>query len=391
MVTEEKPPIQFLREGNIDAWNEWRCVAKGSLVRVDLSGLDLSGVDFSGVDFSHVKLVRTNISNSRLVGADLSNADLSNADLSNANLGGAVLIGAELTETTLTNSKLLDADLRGAGSTRANLRRANLSGANLSGAILTEADLSEAELFETVFSNAYLRGADLTKAKLRQTNFAATDLSNVVGLETCRHDGPSMVGLGTLQLSGPLAEAFMVGCGVPKWWLPWLSELASPAAIEWYSSFISYSSKNSTVADEIYKFVKIEHGVPCWQDKHELSPGDELYGGVRNGVHITDKVLLLCSKESLSPGTGWWVDREITIALEKEKKRERDGKKGKVLVAIDIDGFLFTDDCTNKHVDDLRTRVAVKLCEGDRAHQLQRILLALKPGGVGSVFPPLKY
>ena len=132
------------------------------------------------------------------------------------------------------------------------------------------------------------------------------------------------------------------------------------------------------------------HLSQVWQDKHELLPGEELYDRIAEGVRITDRVLLFCSRSSLSPGTGWWVDREIAVALQKEKQREIEGKLGKVLIPVDVDGFLFSDECVNKHSEDIRTRVAARLSQPDRARELDRILMALRPRK-SSVFPKLKF
>jgi len=76
---------------------------------------------------------------------------------------------------------------------RANLTDANLIGANLTGALLSRADLTGATLGETIFGNI--------------------NLTKVIGLETCRHFGPSTIDFRTLAQSGPLPFAFLRGVG----------------------------------------------------------------------------------------------------------------------------------------------------------------------------------
>src|SRR5260221_349937 len=73
-----------------------------------------------------------------------------------------------------------------------------------------EPDLSGADL-----SGAGLTGANLTGAQLLFTVFGDVDLTRVTGLETCNHQGPSILDHQTLQKSGPLPLPFLRGMGLP--------------------------------------------------------------------------------------------------------------------------------------------------------------------------------
>jgi hypothetical protein len=119
------------------------------------------------------------------------------------------------------------ADLEGAHLHGANLSGANLSGANLSGANLSGASLGGAHLVETVFANV--------------------DLSATKGLDACMHNGPSILDHSTLQRSGRLPLAFLRGCGLPDRLIEYLPSLLEKA-IQYYSCFISYSSKDDAFA-----------------------------------------------------------------------------------------------------------------------------------------------
>jgi hypothetical protein len=68
------------------------------------------------------------------------------------------------------------------------LRNAALRGANFASAHLGSADLTEADL----------RGADLAGVTLFATTLANTRLTGAKGLESCRHEGPSSIGIDTL-------------------------------------------------------------------------------------------------------------------------------------------------------------------------------------------------
>ena len=93
-------------------------------------------------------------------------------------------------------------------SLEANLFAANLRGADLRGARLTSG---------ANFSWADLSKAKLNGATLNRTILAGANLSNVTGLETCVHDGPSVVDHRTLELSGRLPLRFLRGVGLPDY------------------------------------------------------------------------------------------------------------------------------------------------------------------------------
>jgi len=133
----------------------------------------------------------------------------------------------------LSGAHLTKADLAGGGGVganlyRANLRDANLFGANLQGVNLREADLSHAELGFTIFGD--------------------TNLSGTIGLEYCRHTGPSVVDHQTMMKSWPLPVAFLRGCGLPEALIEYFPSLVNEP-IQFYSCFISYSTYRSKAFD----------------------------------------------------------------------------------------------------------------------------------------------
>ncbi len=172
---------------------------------------------------------------------DLSGAILRRADLSAANRRGAHLYKAKL-----CHAKLMQANLGGA-----NVYGADLSGANLYGAILSGAILSRADLTAAILIWADLRGANLSEAVCEVTMFADVDLSEAKGLDSVRHLGPSTVGIDTLfQSKGKIPEAFLRGCGVPDALLGYRSSvIGALQPIQFYSCFISYSTKDEDFAE----------------------------------------------------------------------------------------------------------------------------------------------
>lgn len=121
------------------------------------------------------------------------------------------------------------------------------------------------------------------------------------------------------------------------------------------SCFISHSSKDKPFARRLHEALRSK-GVRCWFDEHALLPGQDLHEEIDKGIRAYDKLLLICSENSLKDS--WWVDAEITTALEREQQlmRER-GEKALCLIPLDLDGYLFTGNVHGKAAT-IRSRVA---------------------------------
>jgi hypothetical protein len=285
--------LEILNRG-VRAWNEWR--REHQDVQPDLSGADLNGADFSGAD---------------LRGADLGNAKLANADFLDALLNDADLHGA-----FFPDANLAFADLR-----NALLTATSLSGANLAFADLRGADLSRTYLGLANLSRADLRGADLTNAELDNTTFADNDLSEVKGLETIDHIGPSSIGVDTLYKSaGRIPEAFLRGCGVPDDFIAFIpSHFGVQQAIQFYSCFISYSTRDEEFARRLYSRMRVEK-LRVWFAPEEMRGGQKLYEQIERAIQLHDRLLVVLSESSMESE---WVMNEIQRAREMEIKEGR--------------------------------------------------------------------
>jgi len=174
----------------------------------------------------------------------------------------------------------------------------DLRGANLSGAVLYDANLPRAILNETVFGDT-----NLTEAK---------------GLETCQHHGPSIIDHQTLQRSGPLPLAFLRGVGLPERLIDYLPSILEQA-IQFYSCFISYSSKDQKFADRLHADLQ-NKGVRCWFAPHDLPIGAKTWDTIDEAIRLRDKVLLILSKGAIESD---WVEDEVTKAFAEERTRQQ--------------------------------------------------------------------
>jgi uncharacterized protein YjbI with pentapeptide repeats len=248
--------------------------------------------------------LRTDLRNAELYHADLTRAYLPHTDFSCSKLNGAILNGAILQSAVLQGADLRAADLRSA-----DLSYANLRGADLRGAELRQANLDDDDL----------RGAKLNGAILGRTILGDLDLRNVEGLAEVKHAGPSIVGVDTIYRShGKIPESFLRGCGVPDTFITYARSLIG-AALEFYSLFISYSTRDQPFADRLHADLQAK-GIRCWFAPHDIQGGRKIHEQIDEAIKLYDKLLLILSDHSMNSN---WVKTEIANARAKETQQAR--------------------------------------------------------------------
>jgi uncharacterized protein YjbI with pentapeptide repeats len=284
-----------------------------NLIEANLSGAYLGGADFGGANLGGADLTQANLSEANLRGADLNKVDLSKADLSKADLSKADLSEANLFKANLTKANLMGAKLHGA-----NLTAAYLTEAHFIEAYLTKANLRAVHLRGADFSGAYLSGANFQEAYIGWNKFGDTDLSNVEGLDAVYHRGPSTIGIDTIYRSnGKIPEAFLRGAGVPDTFITYIASLTGQA-IQYYSCFISYSSKDEEFAQRLHNDLQAK-GVRCWFAPEDLKIGAKIRPTIDETIRLHDKLLLVLSEHSV---TSQWVEQEVETALARERKQD---------------------------------------------------------------------
>lgn len=271
--------LDILKKG-VETWNQWRREhpdIKPDLIGASLESADLRGIDFSGVIPTHDDIWL------------ITEGDLSPTELGWLNHDGA--------------------DLRGANLNGADLKWANLSGANFSGTSFIGASLAGAN-----FSGATLEGADFTHAYVGSTIFGRSDLRLVKGLDSIVHQGPSTIGIDTIYLShAVIPDIFLKGAGVSDTLIAYASSLVSQP-FDYYTCFISYSSKDQAFAQQLYADLQ-SNGVRCWFASENMKIGDKIRTVVDQSISMYNKLLLVLSKHSIM---STWVTYEVEKALNKE-------------------------------------------------------------------------
>lgn len=147
-----------------------------------------------------------------------------------------------------------------------------------------------------------------------------------------------------------------------------LADIANEADM-FKSIFISYGGPDETAASNIYDFLK-SRGIKTWFFPEDALPGQKLHRVMHEGVKNHDRVLLICSQNSLSrPG----VLNELERVLEREAKEGGSG----ILVPITLDDFVYSNWAPEREdlAEQVRTRVISKLNANDMSSpESQKIL-----------------
>ena len=157
----------------------------------------------------------------------------------------------------------------------------------------------------------------------------------------------------------------------------------------YYSCFISYSHKDEALATKLCEALQ-GRGIHCWLDKKDVLPGDKIHSSVDQAIRQWDKLLLCASRNSL---TSWWVENEIGSAIAKEQGlwKER-GREVLVLIPIDLDGYLFSEEWQSGWRNQLRARLAANFQKWDKDYYFdqafEELAKALRANGAAASQAP---
>jgi hypothetical protein len=288
--------------------------------------------------------------------AYIQDQDLSDLDFTSpyANSAGIffenIFIDCQMQGCNLTNCKLSDCTLMGVDMSGSILHNTDFEASSFSGSILDDTDMTNASLQIARLDAVSLVRANVTGALFNSTAIHKVDLSSVVGLADTNHYRPSAIDSVSLRLTAQgLANEpefrrkdflkFLSGTGLDDELLEVVrSWIGQP--IEFHSLFLSHSSRDKKFARRLYGDLS-SHKIKCWLDEKELLPGDSILDQIDKGIKLWDRLLLVCSLNSLGPTTGWWVEQELERALAKERELRRQGAPSGTVIPITIDDYIF--------------------------------------------------
>ncbi|MEU8111536.1 toll/interleukin-1 receptor domain-containing protein [Micromonospora sp. NPDC048947] len=356
---QEQPPVTSVRElcALYDA-------GERTFKRAKLDGADLRGIQIPGAS-----LLRASMKNAIMDGADLMHVQLKGANLTGAKMKRCRLIASDSIDTNFSG-----ADLSGSDFTGTHFERAKFDKAVLSGALFNNVTLGRARL-----AGAYLDGVELSSADLCEL-----DVRPLCDARKVKHLSPSTIDARTVMLSysHPRLKRFMLDCGVPDLFAEYMIDCARALGEPlirsmMQSTFISYGGPDEKFARKLYDALR-SHSVITFFFPETATVGERIGDEVYKGIQNHDRVILVCSRNSLNRAG---VLHEIQETFDREA---RDGG-ATYLLPITLDDYVFTDwsPTSPSLAERVRTRVVADFRKTSRSSTkfdaaLSRLIDALK-------------
>jgi hypothetical protein len=292
--------VAKLKEG-WEAWNAWR---KTTEEIPNLSGIPLSNFSFQYYN-------------------------LRNVDFSYAQLHRITFVDATCSEISFEGAQILFARFLSP------MKTCNFNNTAIAGSAF----------------NSMLNESDFTGAQLLGNSFSHFSLWGARGLDALAQSDANSIGIDTFFQSGGLPEDFLRRSGVPEEFIQYAASLVGKA-IEYYSCFLSYSSKDDEFARRLYNDLQ-GRNIRTWFAPEDLKIGDRFDLRIDESIRFHDKLVIILSANSVNSD---WVETEVESALEREQK---EGKDVLFPIAIDEEGFTSkqpwaADIRRKRHIGDFR-------------------------------------
>ncbi|MHB1689012.1 MAG: toll/interleukin-1 receptor domain-containing protein [Ignavibacteriaceae bacterium] len=270
---------------------------------------------------------------------ELDDTDFGRCNLEGINFSNTVLTGSSFINSNLRNSNLYQAECFLCSFHGAILDESDMSGAKLHNADFTNSSLKKVDLFRVDFINTILHQADFSNSSCNTTAFSNVDLNTAIGLDSIIHEGPSNIDILTIfRLKEPLPRNFLKGAGIPDNFIEYITSF-SDSPIKFFNCFISYNENDDNFSSILYNDL-IKRNIRCWRWKEEAKIGKELISSIDYAIKSYDKLILICSKNSLNSPA---VFKEIERALLKEETNFKNGLDSDVLFPITIDEYIYKE------------------------------------------------
>jgi hypothetical protein len=342
----------------------------------DLSGLNLSNLNFCGSDFSNSDFSDSNLYNSVLHASILEKTNFNETNLSSC----------DFSETNLTDSKIISCQISNVDFTDAKLTSVTFDHLELERAIFSRtfflnADFNNVNLTDSWFDSCLIYSSNFNQCSLVDTKIINTPLecfinSKIDEMFDMTIDWKS-IGQSISEVDLP---TFLRKCGIPELISIYLIDSVKtldPDMIFKYMQkvFISYGSPDVEFARKLKKFLT-KNGVSTWFFEEDADFGQKLHKMMRENINKYDRVLLICSEQSLSrPG----VLNEIEQTLSREAREAREGGSS-IFIPINLDDYIFSDKFRSKDISqEILDRVAADFTNDENFEpQLRRLLKILR-------------
>jgi uncharacterized protein YjbI with pentapeptide repeats len=149
-----------------------------------------------------------------------------------------------------------------------------------------------------------------------------------------------------------------------------------PVETEFYSCFISYSSKDADFAAKLHADLE-NNGVRCWYAPEDIKIGEQFRQKIDDAIRDYDKLLLVLSEHAVRSS---WVQDEVEACFEREQRQQR-----QMLFPIRLDAAVMATDAAwaaairrRWHIGDF-TRWCEPVSYTEALERLLRDLKAPKP------------
>lgn len=391
--------VERLKAG-VKEWNKWYATND---IKAELAEFYVFGDHYDGVDLSSANLAGCHLKVAGFEKSFLRGSNFSGSSIFRSNFSHSCLIQSDFSDAEIFQSLLPCGEFQSSNFQRSRhwenfYHEAQLESSDWSGAVVRDNQFVGANLREADFAGAILVGCNFRDSELHGVHFEDTvitdcNFSNSAGLDSIRFSGPCLIDYHTIATNRILPLSFFRGCGLSDTFIEYIPSIFSQG-MEFYSAFISYSALDKKFARRLHDALQ-GRGVRCWLDEHEILPGDKIQARIDEGIRVWDKVLLCCSENSLGEGSSWWVEQEVERAFKKERDlRKQRGTDVCSLIPLNLDGFLFSDQCTHYFTADVQQRNAPDFHGWDKDNdlfeeQLEKVVKALR-ADKGARRPPPK-
>jgi hypothetical protein len=296
-----------------------------------LEGVELYTVSFENCDFRL----------SAFHGSRWFNATFNDCDFTGATWDGSTHLHTRAARSVFDRCGFFHSTLFDFFATACSFAYATWHDADIRGSAFTFCDFEAARLSHTTFESVSLADCNFSRARVGQLIFTDCRIPSLIEGNYLQFDGGVTMDWITLcqNATAMRLQQFLLRSGLPEVFATYSVDCArslDPAMLFslMRSTFISYGGPDEVFASRL-RDALVQNGVRTFLFADDAVPGQPLHSVMREGVANHDRIIVICSKDSLDRRG---VQNEIELAL---KREARDGGASYVIPVI-LDDFIFS-------------------------------------------------